>query len=67
MMRRTKPKRKTVCLRGFDVHLHAVVKAQAKAEGMLVRDWLERAVIRELARTRREQVRIEADLTDPSS
>jgi hypothetical protein len=66
-MTRTKPKRKTLCVRGFDVDLHAVVKAQAKAEGMLVRDWLERAVVHELARARKEQVRREADLSDSTT
>jgi hypothetical protein len=58
-----KPKQKTICVRRFDVDLHAVVKAQAKAEGMLVRDWIERALTHELARARKEHVRMEADRT----
>ena len=35
-----------------------------EAEGMLVRDWIERALIHDLARTRKEQVRSETDLSD---
>ena len=42
MLTMTKPKEKTVCVRSFEVALYAKVKAQAKAEGMLVRDWIER-------------------------
>ena len=34
--------------------LYAKVKAQAKAEGMLVKDWIERAVIHELVRARKQ-------------
>ena len=62
-----KPRRKTVCVRGFDVDLYAVVKARAKAEGVLVRDWLERALIHELARARKQELRMEAELSDSSS
>jgi hypothetical protein len=66
MLTMTKPKEKTVCVRGFDVDLYAAVKARAKAEGMLVRDWLERALIHELARARKEELRMEANLSDSS-
>lgn len=41
--------RKTVCIRGMEVDLHAAVTAQAKAKGMLMRDWMEHALIRQLA------------------
>ena len=34
--------------------LYAKVKAQAKAERMLVKDWIERAVIHELVRARKQ-------------
>jgi len=54
MLTMTKPKEKTVCLRCFEVALYAKVKAQAKAEGMLVKDWIERAVIHELVRARKQ-------------
>jgi hypothetical protein len=67
MLTMTKPKRKTICLRDFDANLYAVVKAQAKAEGMLIKDWIERALTHELVRARKEQVRMEADLSDSSS
>ena len=63
----TKPQERTVCLRTFEVALYAKVKAQAKAEEMLVKDWIERALIHELARARKEQVRVQADLSDSSS
>jgi hypothetical protein len=67
MLTMTEPKRKTVCVRGFEVDLYEKVKAQAKAEGMLVRDWIERAVIHELVRAHKEQVRMEADLSDSAA
>ena len=63
----TKPEAKTICVRGFEAALYAEVKAQAKAEGMLIKDWIERAVTHELVRARKEQVRMEADLSDSSS
>jgi hypothetical protein len=50
---------KTVCVRGLDVALYPRVKAQAKAEGMLVREWIERALTHELVRVHREQMRTE--------
>jgi hypothetical protein len=50
MLTMTEHKRKTVCVIGFEVDLYEKVKAQAKAEGMLVRDWIERALIHELVR-----------------
>jgi hypothetical protein len=55
----TTPQEKTVSVRGLDVALYEQVKAQAKAEGMLVRDWIERALTNELVRVRREQLRME--------
>lgn len=55
-----KPTRKTVCIRGFDAKLFAQIKTQAQADDLLVRDWLERAAIYELARQRKLQTRIEA-------
>jgi len=54
MLTMTKPKEKTVCLRSFEVALYAKVKAQAKAERMLLKDWIERAVIHELVRARKQ-------------
>ena len=67
MLTMTEPKRKTVCVRGFDVDLYAKVKAQAKAEGMLVKDWIERALIHELVRARQQQLRREADLGEQAA
>jgi hypothetical protein len=61
----TEPKCKTVCVKRFDADLYEKVKAQAEAEGILIRDWIERE-IHELARTRKERVRSEADLSDSS-
>ena len=48
-------------MRGFEVALYAEVKAQAKAEGMPVKDWIERAVMHELVRARQQPQRWEAD------
>lgn len=58
-MKRPRPRKtvKTICLRGFSIALHAEAKEQAKAEGMLIRDWFERAVIRELALARSRQAK----------
>jgi hypothetical protein len=54
MLTMTKPHGKAVCVRGVEVALYAEVKAQAKAEGMLVKDWIERAVMHELVRARQQ-------------
>ena len=61
MLRMAKPEAKTICVRGFEAALYAEVKAQAKAEGMLIKDWIERALIRELVRSRQQPPRLEAD------
>jgi hypothetical protein len=39
---------KMVGVRGLDVALYALVKAKAKAEGVPLRDWIERALTNEL-------------------
>jgi hypothetical protein len=62
MLMGTKPKKKTVCVRGFDIDFYAKVKAQAKEEGMLVKDWIERALIHELVRARKQPLPVEAEL-----
>jgi hypothetical protein len=67
MLTLTKPKEKIVCLRNFEVALYADVKAQAKAEGLLVKDWIERAVIHELVRARKQPLVLEAEPKGASS
>jgi hypothetical protein len=42
------PKQKMTCVRGLDAALYARVKAKAKAEGVRLRDWIERAFTNEL-------------------
>jgi predicted HicB family RNase H-like nuclease len=42
---------KTIMLRGIDADVWLAAKAQAKAEGMYLNRWIERALRRELART----------------
>lgn len=49
-----KPATKTVCVKNFDCTLYAAAKAQAKAEGMRISDWIERALTRELARSHQQ-------------
>lgn len=49
-----------VAIRGFDSKLYAQIKAQALSEGVLISDWLERAAIFELARTRKHQTGADA-------
>ena len=55
------------CVRGFEVALYAEVKAQAKAEGMLIKDWIERALIHELVRSRQQPLRLKADLGEKAA
>jgi hypothetical protein len=43
------------CIRGMDRDLWARIKQRARLEGMRLRDWIERAFIRELARENPEQ------------
>ena len=43
--------RKIVMIRDIDAELWAAVREQARAEGVYMRAWIERALERELART----------------
>ena len=67
MLTMTKPEEKTVCVRGFNVDFYAKVKAQAKAEGMLVKDWIERALIHELVRASKQPLPLEAELGEQAA
>jgi hypothetical protein len=67
MLTMTKPKEKTVSVRGFNIDFYAKVKAQAKAEGVLVKDWIERALIHELARARKQPMLLEAELGEQAA
>jgi len=54
-------------VRGFEVALYAEVKAQAKAEGMLIKDWIERALIHELVRASKQPLPLEAELGEQAA
>jgi len=45
---------KTVMLRGVDRELWDAIREQAKRDGMYLKAWIERALRRELARTKKD-------------
>jgi predicted DNA binding CopG/RHH family protein len=55
---------KVVSMRVLEVKLYETIKAQAKAEGMQLKDWIDRALHNELARSRMQRSRLEAHLAE---
>jgi hypothetical protein len=58
----TNPDEKIVSMRVLEIELYEAIKTQAKAEGVLVKEWINRALHHELVRVRRERTQLEAQL-----